>query len=330
MIDLIVLEANNQWYNSFFTCHSICIIIYDNISILKNHSIMVSYSFLTYPNTNMPQNQCIHVVFQDPSLVVRASHECLGLLLRDDIESLVVDAFKAVFDHCISLLLCLNNTLVQIDVLYAHSLTIDHDVARCSLCCVVHHMLLIDKTVHLRAQSHEPRDAMPVMLILEDGSRQLLVEVEERFQWRELALVHFMLVVVHELSIEVARVIQFWEVKRLVHVTHLVNDVSMSLRYTHQLVRHHSMHGSTIQVVGVQVVNAFTACRCLLCVVNVDLGMSFHDLCDASSQVLQQSHEWSHRSHLFPSIECPCSHRTRPYDSWTLSRVVSRRVPHSR
>ena len=51
------------------------------------------------------------------------------------------------------------------------------------------------------------------------------------------------------------------------------------------------MQNSSIQVVGVQVVNAFTACRCLLLVVNVDLGMSFHDLCDASSQVLQQSHE---------------------------------------
>ena len=51
------------------------------------------------------------------------------------------------------------------------------------------------------------------------------------------------------------------------------------------------MQNSSIQVVGVQVVNAFTACRCLLLVVNVDLGMPFHDLSDASSQVLQQSHE---------------------------------------
>ena len=42
----------------------------------------------------------MHVVFQDPSLVVRASHECLGLLLRADIEGLVVDAFEAAFDHC--------------------------------------------------------------------------------------------------------------------------------------------------------------------------------------------------------------------------------------
>ena len=48
------------------------------------------------------------------------------------------------------------------------------------------------------------------------------------------------------------------------------------------------MHGSTTQVVGVQVVNG---CLLLACVVNVDLGVSFHDLSDASSQVLQQLHE---------------------------------------
>ena len=51
------------------------------------------------------------------------------------------------------------------------------------------------------------------------------------------------------------------------------------------------MHGSSIQVVGVEVVKAFTACRCLLCVVNADLGMPFHDLSDSSSQVLQQLNE---------------------------------------
>ena len=46
------------------------------------------------------------------------------------------------------------------------------------------------------------------------------------------------------------------------------------------------MHGSIIQVVGVQVVNAFTACHCLLLVVNVvnvDLGLPFHNLSDDSS-----------------------------------------------
>ena len=123
----------------------------------------------------------MHVVVQDPLLVVCASHECLGLLLRADIESLVVDAFEAALNHCISFLLCLNNTLVQLDVLHTHPLTINHDVARNSLRCIVYHMLLINQAVHLRYQSHELCDAMSVVLILEDGSRQLLVEVEERF-----------------------------------------------------------------------------------------------------------------------------------------------------
>ena len=36
-----------------------------------------------------------------------------------------------------------------------------------------------------------------------------------------------MLVVVHEFSIEVARVVQFREVERFVHVSHLVNDVAL-------------------------------------------------------------------------------------------------------
>ena len=51
------------------------------------------------------------------------------------------------------------------------------------------------------------------------------------------------------------------------------------------------MQNSTIQVVGVQIVNAFTAHSCVLLVTNVDLGMSFHDLRDTSSQVLQLSHK---------------------------------------
>ena len=95
---------------------------------------------------------------------------------------LVIDAFEAAFHHCISLLLFLNNTLVQFDVLHAHSLTIDHHIARHSLCCIVYYMLLINQAIHLRSQSHELRDMMSVVLVLEDGTRQLFVEVEERFQ----------------------------------------------------------------------------------------------------------------------------------------------------
>ena len=131
---------------------------------------------------------CMHIVVQDPSLVVCASHEYLGLFLRADIEGLVVDALEAAFDHCIFLLLGLNNTLVQIDVLHTHSLSIDHDVARNSLCCIVYHMLLINQAVHLWSQSNKLRDAMSVVLILEDGSRQLLVEVEERLNEGNLLL----------------------------------------------------------------------------------------------------------------------------------------------
>ena len=124
----------------------------------------------------------MYVIIEDSSLVICASHECLGLLLCGDVESLVVDWFEAAFDHCIFLLLGLNYTLVQIDVLHAHPLTIDHDIARNSLCCIVYDVLLINKTVHLRSQTNELSDAMSVVLVLEDGSRQLLVEVEERFQ----------------------------------------------------------------------------------------------------------------------------------------------------
>ena len=129
----------------------------------------------------MTECQCVYVVFQDPSLVVCTSHECLGLLLRADIEGLVVDALEAAFDHCIFLLLCLEDTLVQIDVLHAHSLSINHDVARYSLCCIVYDVLLINQTVHLWSQTNELRDTMSVVLVFEDRTRQLLVEVEERF-----------------------------------------------------------------------------------------------------------------------------------------------------
>ena len=40
----------------------------------------------------------------------------------------------------------------------------------------------INQAVHLWSQTNELRNAMSVVLVLEDGSRQLLVEVEERFQ----------------------------------------------------------------------------------------------------------------------------------------------------
>ncbi|CBK22157.2 uncharacterized protein [Blastocystis hominis] len=130
----------------------------------------------------MPECKCVYVVVQDPTFVIRASHECLGLFFRADVEGLVVDTLESTFDHCIFLLLCLEDALVQLDVLHAHPLSINHHIARNSLRCVMHYMLLVNQTVHLWSKSHELCDAMPVMLILEDGTRQLLVEVEERVQ----------------------------------------------------------------------------------------------------------------------------------------------------
>ena len=132
--------------------------------------------------TKMTKHKCMHVVVQDPSLVVCASHECLGLFLRADVEGLVVDALEAAFDHCIFFLLCLKDALVQFGVLHVHPLSIDHHVARNSLRGVMYYILLINQAVHLRYQTDELRDAMPVVLILKDGTRQLLVEVEERVQ----------------------------------------------------------------------------------------------------------------------------------------------------
>ena len=65
----------------------------------------------------MIERQCVHIAIQDPTFVICASHGCLGLFLRADIESLVVDTLEAAFHHCISLLLCLKDTLVQLVVL---------------------------------------------------------------------------------------------------------------------------------------------------------------------------------------------------------------------
>ena len=70
-------------------------------------------------------------------------------------------------------------------------------------------MLLIDEAIHLGSQTNELGNTMSVVFILEDRSWKFLVEVEEGCERREFALVHFLFVKVHELSIEVIRVIQF-------------------------------------------------------------------------------------------------------------------------
>lgn len=61
----------------------------------------------------------MYVIIANPSLVIDASHECFGLLLRTDSEPLVVDSLESAFDHCIILTLSFKNMLVQIDVLHA-------------------------------------------------------------------------------------------------------------------------------------------------------------------------------------------------------------------
>ena len=62
---------------------------------------------------------------QDPSPVIHVIHECSGLILCADCECLVVDMLECTLDHCISLHLGFKYTIVQIDVLYNHFLTID-------------------------------------------------------------------------------------------------------------------------------------------------------------------------------------------------------------
>ena len=103
----------------------------------------------------MTERKCVHVVVQDPTLVIRASHECFGLLLSGNIEGLVVDAREAAFDHCIFLLLSLKNALVQLDVLHAHLLTIDHHIVRNSLCCIVYYMFLINQPSYASSVSNQ-------------------------------------------------------------------------------------------------------------------------------------------------------------------------------
>ena len=60
----------------------------------------------------MTKRESVYIVVQDPTLVIRTSHECLGLLLRCNIEGLTVNSLEATFDECILLLLCFKNTLV--------------------------------------------------------------------------------------------------------------------------------------------------------------------------------------------------------------------------
>ena len=124
----------------------------------------------------------MHIVVQDPTLVVRARHEGRGLFLGGDIESLVVDSLERSLNDCISLLLCFENTLVQIDILHTHSITIEYHTTKYSLGRTEYYVFLINQAVHLGSETHELRDTMSVVFILKYRTRQLLVEFEKRFQ----------------------------------------------------------------------------------------------------------------------------------------------------
>ena len=81
---------------------------------------------------------------------------------------------------------------------------------RCSLHSFSHHPLLhyeeypllycvsltsIHKAVYLGSESHKLCDAMSIVSFLENGSRQLLVEVEEGWERRKIVLVNFLFVI---------------------------------------------------------------------------------------------------------------------------------------
>ena len=110
----------------------------------------------------------MHIVITNPSLVICASHEYLGLFLRADSQPLIINSLESVIDHSIILTLSLKYMFVQIDVLYTHSLTIDYHIPWNPLCCIVYYILLINQTIHLGSESHEFSDAMSIVLVIED------------------------------------------------------------------------------------------------------------------------------------------------------------------
>ena len=117
--------------------------ILPRLSKLKKNNFFFKHSIVD----NIRMRVYAHCYPRSISCYMRR-HECLGLLLRGDIEALVVDTFEGAINDCISLSLCLKNTLVQLDVLSTHSPTIDYHVARNLFCGIVYHMLLIHEAIH--------------------------------------------------------------------------------------------------------------------------------------------------------------------------------------
>ena len=54
----------------------------------------------------------MHIIVQDPSLVVSAGYECLGLFLVGDVESLINKSPETAINHRILLTLGLDGTVV--------------------------------------------------------------------------------------------------------------------------------------------------------------------------------------------------------------------------
>ena len=54
----------------------------------------------------------MHIIVQDPSLVVYAGNECLGLFLVGDVESLINQSRETATNHRILLTLCLDGIAV--------------------------------------------------------------------------------------------------------------------------------------------------------------------------------------------------------------------------
>ena len=70
----------------------------------------------------MPERECTYIIITNPSLVVRGCYKCIGLFLRNDIEHLAINSLEGALNDCISLLVCLKDTLVHIDILHTRCL----------------------------------------------------------------------------------------------------------------------------------------------------------------------------------------------------------------
>ena len=96
-----------------------------------------------------------------------------------------------------------------------------------SLRRIVCQILFIYQAIHLESRSHKLSDAIPIVYKLEDRSWQLLDEVEKQSKRWECAHVHFLFVVVHQLSEEVVCVIEFKDIERFVNLAHNVNVITL-------------------------------------------------------------------------------------------------------